>query len=886
MVTTSASFGRLLRQHRLRAGLTQEALAERAGVGSRSVQDLERDRARPRAETVRLLAAALALDDDARAGLIAASHPELAGSTESRPSRRLLPGLPIPPTPLVGREQEVAAACSVLRPAGGEGGARLLTLTGPGGVGKTRLALAVATELAADFPDGVAWVELATLRDPELVANAVARALGVGEGGERPLSEALALAVADRQLLLVVDNCEHLLAAVPLLGELLAAAPDLTVLATSRARLRLRGERELPVGPLAAPGPEGSAAPPLAGLAGVAAVRLFVERAAEVRPGFTLTPENAAAVAAICRQVEGLPLALELAAARVKVLPPAALRARLAHRLPLLSGGARDAPERQQAMRQAIAWSHDLLSEQEQILFRRLAIFAGGCTLEAASAVAARGLAGLDDPGTIVDVLTALVDQSLIRFEEPSSDEAAEGRFMMLETIREYALEHLEERGEIESIRRAHAEFFLAFAERAEPELTGPAQAEWLRRLEAEHDNLRAVLAWSLAGGETTPSSERGFEGEPAIALQLAGVLGRFWRMHGHPREGLSWLRQALALSEDTPTAARARALEEAGRLAHDQGDPDQTEALHTAALAIWRSLGDRLGQSRSLDELGNVAHDRGDFARAVTLHEEALALAREVGDRRGAGRSLNNLAMVALYKCQDDRSWQLYGEALALMREVGDAYGINVVLNNLGIVAIRRGELDQAEAISSECLAGCRDLGDQQGIGNALVNLAEVALCRGDRARAAALYEEARQLLQDVGDDRSTAEACYGLAAVALAEEDYARAATLFGRSLTLAHTVDDKMIVADALEGLAGAAVRQDEAERAAQLLGVAAALRDRIEAPVAAHRRATHTQIVAATRASLEPATFAAAWEIGQNRPLACAVAEALAAVPALA
>jgi predicted ATPase/transcriptional regulator with XRE-family HTH domain len=861
----SSSFGTLLRQLRLSAGLTQEALAERAGVSARGIQDLERGvRIAPRAETVRLLADALVLSEQSRASLIASAHPELAVPPPvTRPAASRLPR---PPTPLIGRERDVAAGCAVLRNAATTGSARLLTLSGPGGVGKTRLALAIASEIAADYADGVVWVDLAPAPDPSHVAAVIAEAVGLREGGERPVGEQLRAALSGQSLLLVIDNCEHVLPAMPLIGMLLAGAPRLAVLASSRARLRLRGEREQPVEPLDLPEIGVAAAPHLAEIEQAAAVRLFVERAVDARPGFALRADNAAAVAAICRQLDGLPLALELAAARTNILLPEALQARLAQRLPLLTGGARDAPERQQTMRQAIAWSHDLLREAERVVFRRLAAFTGGSTLDAAIAVVAgtgRGSSGQDE---VLDGLSTLVEQSLLRSDERFSAGAAAARVAMLETVREYALERLEASGEADAVRRDHAMVYLELAERAEPELTGPAQAEWLGILGAEHDNLRSALSWSLGAGDS------------AIALRLTGALARFWRMRGHPREGLSWLERALALEHGPAPAARGKALEGAGRIAHDLGQSEKAAALSEAALGIWRTLDDRHGQARVLDDLGNVAHDRGEFTRSIALHEQALVLVRESGDRRATGRSLNNLAMVALYQSQDERAENLYCEALAHLREVGDSYGVNVVLTNLGIVAIRRGELDRAAALSGESLAGCRELGDEQGVGAALINLAEVAHLQGDLGHAAALYDEARSLLHDLGDERSVAEAAHGQACLALTRGESEHAAMRFGESLALAYKLDDKVKVADVLEGLAAVAIRQDRAEQAVDLLGTAAALRERLAARAPAHRHADLERCTAECRAALDEAVFTAAWSAGHEWTIERAADEA--------
>jgi predicted ATPase/DNA-binding XRE family transcriptional regulator len=872
-ITSPETFGALLRRHRLKAGLTQEELAERAGVSARGVQQLERGRTAPRAETVRLLAEALELSADARAALIAAVHPELATSAAALSDPPRLADFPIPPTSLVGREHELAVACALLRRPEGTARARLVTLTGPGGVGKTRLALAIAAELATDFDDGVIWVDLGPIRDPGLVPAAVARALGVRETGDKPLAEMLVTAVARRHLLLVLDNLEHLLPAAPLVAELLAAGPRLAVLTTSRARLRLRGERELPVPPLALPAAE-KADIPLRGVAGVAAVQLFVERAGEVQPGFTLTDENADAIIDICRRLDGLPLAIELAAARIKVLPPPELRHRLRQRLPLLSAGARDLPLRQQTMRGAIAWSHDLLTEEEQALFRRLAVFAGGCTLAAAEWVFALGSSASDqDPvaeSDVVDLVASLIDQSLLRTTVTATGES---RYAMLETVRDYGLERLGESAESEAVRRAHASYFLALAEEAEPELTGPAQGSWLEQLAIEHDNLRTALAWALDGADTR------------TAMRLVGALWRFWWLRGYLSEGRAYA-EAAAIQDGGTATERAKALYAAGSLAQEQGDYGPAAPLLEAGMAAAREAGDHAIAALCLNELGFIARDQGDYRRAVALHEEALALHRAAGDRRGEAVSLGNLGEIAIDRGDYERGEELMAEVASVFRELGDQQALATALSNRCDAATRRGDHERARPFCEEALTVYRALEDRQRAAIVLMSLTRVARGTGDWRRAAAVGGEALEIARDMGLKRLTAEALNSLAAVALAEDEPGQAAACLRECLELLSLTDNKEEIAATLETAAQAGIVRGSPERAARLHGAAAGLRERIGAPIPPAERDSVDRVVSDIRTAMGHERLAAAEAAGRRLTQEQAITEALAMAEDLA
>ena len=661
----------------------------------------------------------------------------LEGGRSARAARSQ--SLPAPSTPLVGRHRERAAVADLLmRPE-----VRLVTLTGAGGVGKTRLALAVAEAVQNAFEDGACFVDLAPIVDPSLVLSVIARALEVGETARQSLLATLVDHLRDRSLLLVLDNFEQILAAAPSLARLLAECPALKVLATSRAALRLSAEHEYPVPPLDLPDPK--RLPDLDALSRSEAAALFVQRARAVRPDFALTPANASAVAELCARLDGLPLAIELAAARVKLLPPQATLARLEHRLGLLTGGPRDLPARQQTLRNTIDWSYDLLDPSERTLFARLAVFVGGFDLGAVEEVTrdeGRGASGMSSSPLTprpsqLDEVASLVDKSLLRQADGLEDEP---RFTMLETIREYAAERFEESGDALTWRQRHAEYFLALAEQAAPELTGPRQASWLERLEREHDNLRAALTWAFDRDQAE------------LGLRLAGALGRFWEVRGHFREGRGWLDRMLSRWPDGPAAARAVALNAAGSLAYHAADYEQSAALHEQALALRRKLGDRRGTAASLHNLGTTALHLADLDRAEALCVEARALWREVGDERGVAVSLNSSAILARNRGDHERARAHYDESLAIFRKLGDTWGQGLVLNNLARVARDVEDWDQVAALTGEALALFQQLGDRRGVSWVLSNLTVVAGRRGCWEQAARLHGAAEALREAIG--------------------------------------------------------------------------------------------------------------------------------------
>jgi len=775
MAGVEGPFGEWLRRLREAAGYTQEELASRAGLTAKAVSALERgERKRPYPHTVRSLGEALGLTEGERGDLQSAiprRGAETPVSSAVVPASVPEPTLPGPRTPLVGREQELAEIGLFLR----DGGVRLLTLTGTGGVGKTRLALRAAREVTGLFPDGVTFVALAPLDDPALVLPMVARVLGLKEAENRTPEEALHAFLKEKRFLLVLDNLEHLLGAAPEVADLIESCPELSVLATSRAPLRVRGEQEYPVPPLALPASTLSPAPEQ--VLDSPSGRLFAERASAASPNFSLTPQNAAAVASICWRLDGLPLALELAAAKVRFLDPATLLSRLDRALS--AGWARDLPERQRTMRAALDWSHDLLDGAQRELFGRLSVFAGGFTLDAAEAVGAADGVLVED---VIYLLEGLVEQSLVT-AGPDADGGGV-RYGMLEPVRQYALEKLEEGGAHET-RRQHARYYLALAERAGPELRGGEQAIWLGRLETELDNLRAALSWSVENG-----------GGEEVA-RAAWTSWTYWWLSGHISEGRRWAEEALAREPQMSASPRATLLFVAATLGQALSDFEGVQAMNDESMEIYRSLGDDIGFYYAMGTGGLIAVGQGQYTEGLYMMEESGERRLEMGDRWPAAAMFGFSATVALGMGDRARARRLAERSLALGREIGAREAVSVALPTLATIARADGDYELAGELFGEGLLFSAEVGDGTNVAYYLEGLATLAAAEGRPERAVRLWGAAEAILEQIeviayphATDRSSNDRQLASARASLDERTWEEA-WAEGRSMTTEEAV-----------------------------------------------------------------------------------------------
>jgi predicted ATPase/DNA-binding XRE family transcriptional regulator len=742
--TADSRFGAVLRRYRVGASLSQEELAERSGLSVRGISDLERGaRTSPRLETVRLISDALQLSSDDRSTLLAAARPEIdspEGVRDSTIARTLeVPPPPSPPTRLVGRRQELEQILALFRTRE----ARLITLTGQGGIGKSRLALAVARALSSEFSGGVTFIDLSTVRDPAMIPGAIAVHLDVRpEPGERAV-DALIASIDRRSILLVLDNWEHVLPAATLVSDLLAHCEHLAVLATSRERLRLRGEWEIPLEPLAVPEVDAQIDP--AGLMELPAIRLFVDRASESAHGFTLTGANASEVITICRRLEGLPLAIELAAARSSSLGITMLLNGLASRLDLLKEGPRDLPVRQQTMRNAISWSYELLDPAERTILSWLSVFVGGFSMDAAVAVcrAAAGNASagdaVNDEYAVRSAITSLIEKSLMKM--PRID-ATGPRVVMSETIREFALERLRELDQGDQLADAHAWHFLSVAERAEPALMGPDPMPVFHELERDMGNLRAALSWLQAQGRT------------AEALRLVGALAWFWTEPRYLREGREWYEALLTGSEtQAPPEVRAKALVAAGDLAQWQFDTDAALAYHEEGARLWREVGDAERIAGVLRSLATVALEQRAYERAEELLSESRTLALQVGNSWEVAATTNLIGVSELFRGQPADAIERHQQAVQIWEELGDLAHVVAALGSLGWAYLQTGQLKEASAAYARAIEPAIDQEDIVQISWCFTGAAVLALLRdSDAVQSATLFAAADRARKEAG--------------------------------------------------------------------------------------------------------------------------------------
>jgi predicted ATPase/DNA-binding SARP family transcriptional activator len=765
--------------------------------------------------------------------------------------------LPAQLTPFIGRAAHLTGVRQELaRPE-----VRLLTLTGAGGTGKTRLSLQVAAELLDKFEDGVFYVTLAPIRDPTLVVPTITRTLGVRVSEGQPTLESLKDFLRDKHLLLVLDNFEHLLPATSLVSDLLGAAPRLKVLVTSRSSLQIYGEHEYLVPPMTTSDPQ--ALPPIEQLAQVEAIQLFIQRAQATKMDFALTHENAPAVAQICARLDGLPLAIELAAARVRLLPPQEMLPHLDRSLQFLTGGAKDLPTRQQTLHGAIDWSYDLLVTDEKILLGRLAVFIGGCTLDAAEEVL-----NISGDLEMLSGLEGLVDKNLLQ----ASEADGQTRFGMLETIRDYALARLAASGEEETIRRRHANVFLALAEEAEPELAGAEQVAWLDRLEVEHDNLRAALAWSI-------------ERDIQVALRLAGALGTFWRVRGYHSEGRDWLTKALAKSQEGDTEIdnlRAKALNSAGKLALYQGDTAAAYGFQKESVALWRKLRDGYGLAYALRELAPAAWRQGDLTQALTSIEGSVALFRQMDDKPGLAGALFWEGYLHYVVGDYQRAHSIAMECIGLAQEMEDINREARATLILGHIAFRQGDYAAAQSFYERSLTLFRKAKDQYGISILLTALGDLSYVQEDYKHAQPFYAECFEISQKISNKSAVAQMLCRLGGVSFHLNRRQEAQTLLAQSLARWRELGDKRGTAGCLVELAEMHA-EVQPERAAWLLGAAEAFLkagDTHPPPtLQAEIRADYERNVTAVRAQLDEPTFAATWAEGRSQDLDATVTELL-------
>jgi predicted ATPase/DNA-binding XRE family transcriptional regulator len=828
-------FGPWLKQQRKTRRFTQEDLAERLACSSALIYKIEAGERTPSIQLSTLIAEWLEIPEIDRAAFLSFARGELklaAAEVEARfgpasPRRAVntSKNLPMPLTPLLGRAQEVREAVRLLT----EGHARLLTLVGPPGIGKTRLGLRVARELKDRFRDGVLYVVLAAVADPSLVALIIVEALGLRDINRESPLDTLERTLSDKEALLVLDNFEQVLDAAPTIVQLLRACPDLLVLVTSREALHIAGEQQFRVPALATPDPAHiSQLPALQSTVQsdeYPAVTLFVQRARAVNPGFVLTEQNVGAVAAICARLQGLPLAIELAAARMNLLSPIEIQSRLDNSLGILESSARHLPEKQRTLRGAIDWSYQLLSEPEKVLFTRLGVFVGGCSLGAAEGVCnATGDLGID----VLAGLASLLNKSLLMREEGAQRES---RFTMLELVHDYALERLVRSGQEEEIRQLHAEHYMALAEVTEENLAkGKDQARWLDTLEQEYDNIRSALGWLLDRGHAT------------AALRLAAAMDTYWIIRGRHIEGRKWLERALAAGGDAPDAMRAGALEAGGRLAQSENDHEESIVWLEESLALYRKLGDVAGISRTLRSLASTVLLQGNAERAIALGKEALDLGFEPDTTVETVKLLAVLASAAWFQGDFGQAEEFFAKAVALSRkyEHENEFVLAACLNGLGLVNHYRGHYTRAEALYKESLSIARRIGAPQHIANTDINLAHLALSGGNPSSAEPLLVEGLRLFREM----------------------------------------NDKEGISEGLEGMARLASINGQLERSISLFAAAAALREHHSVPLPHFVRTSYDDIVESLRCQMSHEDFTDAWQHGQLMSVEQAADHALA------